>query len=145
MRLDQHGWPMPVNGVAWTVKGDEIDDKGDFKAGHDEGEFLVEARVENVHTQTTVVITNRQGEVPPTRSEPASGQIKGLKCSGEVPAQKWMASCTKVLARYATTGGLRLTISFEVAPDGGLLPQRVEEAKAALRELGLDDSVEPTT
>ena len=52
---------------------------------------------------------------------------------------------TKVLAKYATSGGLRLTITFEVAPDGGLLPQRVDEARAALRELGLDDNVQRMT
>jgi hypothetical protein len=49
---------------------------------------------------------------------------------------------TKVLAKYATASGLKLTVTFEASPDGGLLPQRVEETKAALRELGLDDEVQ---
>jgi len=48
---------------------------------------------------------------------------------------------TKVLAKYATTGGLKLTICFEVSPENGLLPQRLEEARAALHELGLNDDV----
>jgi hypothetical protein len=50
---------------------------------------------------------------------------------------------TKVLAQYATTGSLKLTVTFQVAPDGGLAPQKVDETKAALRDLGLDDDVEP--
>jgi hypothetical protein len=36
----------------------------------------------------------------------------------------------------------KVRVSFEVSPDGGLLPQRVEEVKALLRELALDDRVE---
>jgi len=38
-----------------------------------------------------------------------------------------------------------VTVTFEVAPDGGLLPQRIDEARAALRELGLEDDVERIT
>jgi hypothetical protein len=49
---------------------------------------------------------------------------------------------TKVLSKFATQKGLGLTVTFEVRPDGGLLPPRVEETKASLRELGLDDDVE---
>jgi hypothetical protein len=49
---------------------------------------------------------------------------------------------TKVLSKYATTGGLRLKVTFEVSPEGGLLPQRIDETKANLRELGLDDDVQ---
>lgn len=143
--LDQHGRPMPVPQVVWTVKGGSTDGKGGFKAGSDEGEFLIEAAVGDVQTQTTVVITKQQIVTPPPKAPVPTAEIKGLKWSGEVPPQKWMNFYTKVLAKYATTGGLKLTIAFEAAPDGGLLPQRVEEAKAALRELGLDDAVQQMT
>jgi hypothetical protein len=34
-----------------------------------------------------------------------------------------------------------LTRSVEVAPEGGISPQKVEEAKVALQELGLTDEV----
>ena len=142
--LDQHGRPMSVPKVAWNVKGGEIDSKGGFTAGTDEGEFLVEAAAENVRTQTTVLVTKKETPPPPPPSPPPKlTEIKGLRWSGEVPAQKWMNFYTKVLAKYATTGGLKVRVTFEVAPDGGLLPHRIEETKAALRETGLDDSVEP--
>ena len=139
--FDQHGRPVSVPNVTWTVKGGKVDGRGDFKAGTDEGEFLVEAAIGDVRTQTTVVITKES--VPPPPPSPSGSEVKGLRWSGEVPAQKWMNFYTKVLAKYATTGGLRLTVTFEVCPEGGLLPQRVEETKATLRELGLDDNVAP--
>ena len=143
--VDQHGRPMAVSDIVWTVKGGETDSRGGFKAGSQEGEFLIEAAAGNVRTQTTVVIT-KQETVSPLPSLPSSAaEVKGLRWSGEVPAQKWMNFYTKVLAKYVTMGGLKLTVNFEVVPDGGLLPQRVEETKAVLRELGLDDSVQQVT
>ncbi len=44
----------------------------------------------------------------------------------------------KVLTHFATDPSLRLRVRFEVAPEGGIPPNRVEEIQAALRELGLD-------
>jgi hypothetical protein len=32
-------------------------------------------------------------------------------------------------AKFATSGGLKLTVSFEITPKGGLPPHRVEETK----------------
>jgi hypothetical protein len=140
--VDQHGRPMPVPEIAWTAKGGKIDDKGGFTAGSEEGEFLVEVVAGTVRTQTTVVITKTNVTQPPPPSPTLPMEIKGLRWSGEVPAQKWMNFYTKVLAKYATTGSLRLKVTFEISPDGGLMPQRIEETKASLRELGLDDDVQ---
>jgi hypothetical protein len=139
---DQHGRPIPVPEVAWIAKGGKIDDKGGFTAGSDEGEFLIEVATGAVRTQTTVVITKKNVTPPSPLPPPKPTEIKGLRWSGEVPAQKWMNFYTKVLAKYATTGGLRLEVTFEISPEGGLLPQRIDETKANLRELGLDDDVQ---
>ena len=49
---------------------------------------------------------------------------------------------TKVLSRFATTPGLKLTLRVEVAPPDGIGVQSVEEVRTALRELGLDDTVD---
>jgi len=140
--IDQHGRPMAVPKVGWTAKGGNIDNKGEFTAGKNEGEFQVEAVAGDVRAQTTVVIAEKAVPQPKPDPQPPK-EIRGLRWSGEVPAQKWMNFYTKVLAKYATAGGLRLTVTFEVTPDGGLSPQRTEETKALLRELGLDDGVEP--
>jgi len=143
--LDQHDRPMPVPDIAWAAKGGEIDAKGSFAAGDGEGKFLVEATVGTVRAQTTVVIAKKEIVVPPPPPPPPPPELKGLKWTGDVPPQKWMNFYTKVLAKHATSSGMKLQVTFEVAPDGGLLPQRMEETKAALRELGLDDKVEPNT
>jgi hypothetical protein len=68
-------------------------------------------------------------------------KVTALRWSGEVPAQKWMNFYTKVLSRFATTKSLRLTVSVEVSPEGGVSKQSIDETKTALRELGLKDDI----
>jgi hypothetical protein len=77
---------------------------------------------------------------PPT----ASSTTSGLTWTGEVPAQKWMNFYTKVLSKFASARGLKLTVKVEVAPEGGVSKQKKEETKSALRELGLNDDVGQT-
>lgn len=138
--LDQHGRPMDAGRVAWSAKGGEMDDKGGFKAGKDEGEYLVEAVVGDLHAQTTVMISKEETPPPPPPPEPKD-QVKGLRWSGDVPAQKWMNFYTKVLAKYATAGQMKLTVNVEVRLEDGLPTHKLEETKASLRELGLNDDV----
>ncbi len=47
-----------------------------------------------------------------------------------------------VLSKFSTGQNLKLTLTVEVAPPGGVTPQTVEDTKVALRELGLSDNVE---
>jgi hypothetical protein len=42
----------------------------------------------------------------------------------------------------ATTKSLRLTVALDVAPDGGVSKQAMEETRTALRELGLKDELQ---
>jgi len=142
--FDQHGRGMEVREIRWSAKGGVVNDQGGFQAGEEEGEFPVEANVGDLHAQTTVVVSKEEAPPPPTPPKPED-EIKGLSWSGEVPAQKWMNFYTKVLAKYATSGYLKLTITFEVRPDKGLSPHSIEETKAALRALGLEDDVTPIT
>jgi hypothetical protein len=136
--VDQHDRPMTLPDLAWSAKGGIIDNKGGFKAGKEEGEYLIEAAAGGLTAQTTVTITQEDVTPPP----PPTSEVKTMRWTGEVPPQKWMNFYTKVLAKYATASGLKLRVSFEVTPDGGFLPQRVEETKAVLRELGLADDIE---
>jgi hypothetical protein len=71
----------------------------------------------------------------------AIDKARALAWSGEVPAQKWMNFYTKVLAKFATSKSLRLTVRVEASPEAGVSKQMVEETKAALRELGLSEDV----
>ncbi len=61
--------------------------------------------------------------------------------TGEVPPQKWMNFYTKVLAKFANTKGLKISINFQIASEEGVSKQRLEETRNALRELGLDDNI----
>jgi hypothetical protein len=81
--------------------------------------------------------------VPPTIIQPplVPAGISVLKWTGEVPAQKWMNFYTKVLSKFASARGLKLTVTIEVSPDGGVSKQKLDETKSALRELSLNDDV----
>lgn len=48
---------------------------------------------------------------------------------------------TKVLSKFAAQNGLTIGLNVEIAPDGGVSNQKVDEIKVALRELGLSDDV----
>jgi hypothetical protein len=48
---------------------------------------------------------------------------------------------TKVLSKFAAGKGLKLTVRFELPADAAISPQKIEETRGALRELGLDDAV----
>jgi hypothetical protein len=76
---------------------------------------------------------------PPTKTKPAAGGLRSLQWTGEVPSQKWMNFYSRVLSKFATGSGLRVTVKVEIAPEGGVSEQKVEETRSALRELGLHD------
>jgi hypothetical protein len=84
---------------------------------------------------------------PPTSTSGGSSEsppgleIAGFQWTGEISPQKWMNFYTKVLSRFATAGGLKLTVRVDVDPPGGTAVSKVEETKVALRELGLPESI----
>jgi hypothetical protein len=49
---------------------------------------------------------------------------------------------TKVLSKFAGGKGLKLTLTVEVGSEGGISPQKVEETRVALQELGLGSDIE---
>ena len=91
---------------------------------------------------SSVTEATKTGDGGKTAPVPTVDKIAALRWSGEVPAQKWMNFYTKVLSRFATTKSLRLTVTVEVAPEGGVSKQAAEETKTALRELGLKDDAD---
>lgn len=82
-----------------------------------------------------------EGRKPVEPQKPEQLTFTNMAWSGDVPAQKWMRFYTSVLSRFATGKGLKLKVSVEVVPEGGISRQKVEETKAALRELGMSDDV----
>jgi hypothetical protein len=81
--------------------------------------------------------TTQQPEPKPIQPE----LFPHIEWSGEVPAQKWMNFYTKVVSKFAAGQGVKLKVTFEAAPEGGVSQQKLEETRAALRELGLDGDV----
>lgn len=84
---------------------------------------------------------------PPPVAPAAPGKtvpdvVSCVKWTGEIPPQKWMNFYTKVLSKFASARGLKLTLKVEIAPEDGVSKQKVEETKSALRELGLNDDLE---
>jgi hypothetical protein len=92
-------------------------------------------------TVTDISDATDTSRVPDSKS-PIPANIPRLVWSGDVPHQKWMNFYTKVLSKFAASAGLKLTLRVEVAPAEGVSPQKVDETKVALRELGLKDSIE---
>ncbi|MBW8076998.1 MAG: DUF499 domain-containing protein [Gallionella sp.] len=74
--------------------------------------------------------------------QPQPQVTPGFKWAGDVPPQKWMNFYTKVLAKYATSGALSLHVEVKVAPTSGVTLQDLQEVRAALRDLGLNDRLE---
>ena len=70
---------------------------------------------------------------------PANASI--LRWTGDVPHQKWMNFYTKVLSKFASARGLKLTVTVEASPEGGVSNQKFAETKSALRDLGLNEDV----
>jgi hypothetical protein len=99
-----------------------------------------------VEDSTTVVVPPPSGRESDASDVPTPGPptVTNMKWSGEIPPQRWMNFYTKVLSKFATGQGLKLTLSVEVSPEGGIPVQKIEETRVALRELGLDDDVEAT-
>jgi hypothetical protein len=93
-------------------------------------------------TSTTATPSGNSTQQPTATPAPTSpSKISSIRWTGDVPAQKWMNFYTKVLSRFATTAGLRLHIQVEVAPTDGLSKQQVEDARNALKELGLEPTI----
>ncbi|MFO8089870.1 MAG: hypothetical protein R6U13_08550 [Desulfatiglandaceae bacterium] len=69
-------------------------------------------------------------------------KISLLRWSGEVNPQKWMNFYMKILSRFITSGGLKIKLEIEIKPEDGISKQTVDQTKAALREMGLDENIE---
>ncbi len=134
--LDQHGRDIATGQVEWKASGGIIDSDGVFTAGEDEGNFVVSATVGAVKGSATVAVAKVGSMFSPGTKAPVRRGV--LRWTGEIPPQKWMNFYTKVLSKFATAQGLKLTVSVEVSPEGGVSSQKIEETKVALQELGLN-------
>ena len=84
-------------------------------------------------------LMEQTGKMPAPQPEQLT--FANMAWTGEVPPQKWMKFYTAVLSKFAAAKGLKLKLTVEVAPEGGISKQKIEETKAALRELGMSDEL----
>jgi hypothetical protein len=140
---DQYGQPIAVSGCEWSVVsglGGSIDQSGKFTAGSELGAFSVLAAKDGCEGRAGIqIIAKASGTTGGGVTQP-KGQ-SSIKWSGTVPPQKWMNFYTKVVGRFANTPGLAILVSFSVPADQEQSKAKTEETRAALKELGLDDSV----
>ncbi len=74
------------------------------------------------------------------KSAPATTASR-MTWTGEIPSQKWTNFYTKVLTKFSSGKGLKITLQLEVMPENGISSQKIEETRVALRELGLHDDL----
>lgn len=139
--FDQHNRPMNIDKTSYTADGGVIDEKGIFKAAEVEGTYKITASVGTITAAAEITIS-KEKELFPPESSPVKDIYQKLTWQGEIQTQKWMNFYTKVLSKYATGNGLKLTLKIEIAPSEGVSKQKVEDTKVALRELGLDDRID---
>jgi hypothetical protein len=89
----------------------------------------------------TMSVSPSDGDTDSSPEMPQTDKASKLSWTGSVPAQKWMNFYTKVLSKFANGKGLKLKVTVEVTPEGGISSQKLEETKVALRELGMEDNV----
>jgi len=134
--LDQFGGDYNVDSVTWSATGGEISSDGVYKAGDEEGNYLVSAHKSEVSGKAEINVAKEEKAPPPTPPPPGT-----LRWSGEIPAQKWTNFYMKVLTKLVSDSELKLHLQIEAKPNAGLSDRLVEDTKAALRGLGLDDDV----
>lgn len=137
--LDQFGKAFACAEFEWNCTGGELGGDGVFQAGADEGNYLVYAGVGTIKGTASVAVVKKVAPPPPP--PPPRGD-KALRWTGEIPPQKWMNFYTKVLSKLVAAGGLKVNVSVQSAPEGGVTDRQVEDVKTALRGLGLNDSVD---
>src|SRR5438552_3629501 len=98
------------------------------------GSYVIRAKVEALETTAEAEVTKEPASPPP----PAE---RGIAWRGKVPAQKWMNFYTKVVARFVSAPGLELEVQLVVPPSDGVTQGKAEEARSALRELGLNEDL----
>lgn len=80
---------------------------------------------------------------PPEPEKKKFAPLKGitrLTWQSDIPAQKWVNFHMKVLTKFASNYDMKLMLPVEISGSKDTSKQKMEEMKAALCELGLNDS-----
>ncbi len=136
--LDQFGRGIRTGDLEWRATGGVIGADGVFTAGPDEGNFIISVKAEGKDGRAGVVITKEEAR----KSLRLPTGPRKMTWSGEVAPRKWTNLYMKVLTKLVSGGDLKIHVRVEATLKEAGADQQVEETKAALRGLGLDDNVE---
>ena len=140
--LDQYGQPMQSGNAIWGSDGGNIDQSGLFQASGETGQFTVSALMGEFRAVANVLI--KEGQVQPEpvpHPQPPPTMVNHFGWQGVIPWQKWTIFYNKVLARFATGFKMKILVQVDVSSDNGISPQKIDETRAALSELGMDDNI----
>ncbi len=132
--------------VLWESAGNEMVAPGVFLAKEEAGEFTVTARVTHQQQEKTAtarvrVLPNEAAPGSPI-GEPQARNITQIGWRGNVTGPKWMNFYMKVLSRFASDHRMEIGLHVTIARPEGISPQKIDEMKMALRDLGLSDELE---
>jgi hypothetical protein len=139
---DQYGQSFPVPSGEWSASGGSITPDGLFTAGETPGLHAIRAKATGLEAAAEVRLRTEKASEDDSGRDEDGGRPKSIRWSGAVPPQKWMNFYQKVLSRFATVPGLQLEVRFEVPADDEQGRTKADEARAGLRELGLDEAVD---
>ena len=139
-------------GLLGEATGGTIDQSGVFTAGGKDGsDFEVRATVGDQSAWVKVTILSKKPEPPQqfvqspiqteTHQKPKIAPTH-LAWSGEISEQKWRNFHTKVLSRFSANHTLKIRLQIEILRKEGISLQLIDDLKAALHDLGLNDDVQ---
>jgi len=149
---DQYGQPFAVEEATWSAAGCSVGQDGQIQVGDSPGLYVVTARSGDVEAQAQIrVVAAKKPEASGPGSNPtgtdgvvAEPDERVIRWSGTIPPQKWTTFYMKVVSPFATAAGLNLTVNVVVPADANAQQAKaqLEKVRNALKELGLDDSVD---
>lgn len=79
-------------------------------------------------------------QTAPIETEPEK-IITSLELSGEMPHRQWANFYRRVLSRFSNEGRLTVNVEIEIEHPDGISPEKIEDVRVALRELGLNQGI----
>jgi hypothetical protein len=118
-----------------------VEPVGQHSIGETKGSYTTNAG-SSLPTGASAAEPDEEAPSNATPSQLSVAHQTRLSWNGIIPSQKWMNFYMKVLSRFATGFDLKLTVKVEVAQPSGISEQKMNETRAALNELGLDDTIQ---
>ena len=95
--------------------------------------------------ESTTSLTSAPQATTPTQTPAIESTqdetISKLVWSGQISPLKWVMFYNRVLTRFITGRGIKLTLHMEISPEKGISQQKIDETRMALRELGMNEDL----